>query len=658
MWSVWLSVISLLIVISTHWVYRWRNPKCNGKLPPGSMGIPLIGETLDFLVSNNSLDTPPFIKKRMMKFGPIFRTSLAGRPIVVSSDPEFNYYVFQQDGKLVEQWYMDSFDKLIGQDVITRVSNHRDIHKYIRNSILSHVGPEALKNKLLPHLEDAISQKLQGWSKLPSLEVKKSLADMIFKLTAKLLISYDAEKSGDNIDDFFSNFMEGLMKLPLNIPGTAYHKCLQSRQKLVNLITKIYEERKRNPEIGKGDILDQILAMKTETFLTDKFIIYVIFGILLASFETISSTLTLAIKLLSDKPKVVKELTWYMDSFDKLIGQDVITRVSNHRDIHKYIRNSILSHVGPEALKNKLLPHFEDAISQKLQGWSKLPSLEVKKSLADMIFKLTAKLLISYDAEKSGDNIDDFFSNFMEGLMKLPLNIPGTAYHKCLQSRQKLVNLITKIYEERKRNPEIGKGDILDQILAMKTETFLTDKFIIYVIFGILLASFETISSTLTLAIKLLSDKPKVVKELTEEHEAILKSREDANSGLTWKEYKSMIFTHNVVNESLRLASVAPGILRKTIQDIEVNGYTIPKGWCLLVVPSAIQLNPNIYEDPLSFDPWRWQGISANVTAKNFIPFGAGTRTCAGADFSKVFMAVFLHVLVTKYRCFQALSLN
>ncbi|KAK7820388.1 cytochrome p450 708a2 [Quercus suber] len=133
MWSVWLSVISLLIVISTHWVYRWRNPKCNGKLPPGSMGIPLIGETLDFLV-----------------FGPIFRTSLAGRPIVVSSDPEFNYYVFQQDGKLVEQWYMDSFDKLIGQDVITRVSNHRDIHKYIRNSILSHVGPEALKNNQLP----------------------------------------------------------------------------------------------------------------------------------------------------------------------------------------------------------------------------------------------------------------------------------------------------------------------------------------------------------------------------------------------------------------------------------------------------------------------------------------------------------------------------
>ena len=33
------------------------------------------------------------------------------------------------------------------------------------------------------------------------------------------------------------------------------------------------------------------------------------FGLLLASFETISSTLTLAIKLINDHPKVIQELT-------------------------------------------------------------------------------------------------------------------------------------------------------------------------------------------------------------------------------------------------------------------------------------------------------------------------------------------------------------
>uniref|UniRef100_A0A7N2LPL0 Cytochrome P450 87A3 n=1 Tax=Quercus lobata TaxID=97700 RepID=A0A7N2LPL0_QUELO len=358
------------------------------------MGFPLIGETLGLLASSKSIDTPPFIKNRMKKYGPIFRTSLAGRPVVVSSDPEFNYYVFQQEGKLVERWYMDSFAKILHQDA-ARINAHKNVHKYLR--------------------------------------------------------IFQADKSKEDICESFTNFLQGLMSFPINIPGTAYHRCLQNQKKAISIITSELEERKSNPEICKGDFLDQILA-------------------------------------------------------------------------------------------------------------------------------------------------------------------------------------------------------------DMKTETFLTDKFVIYMMFGLLFASFETISSTLTLAIMLINDNPKVIKELTDEHEAILKNREDVNSGLTWKEYKSMTFTHNVINESLRLASVAPGILRRILQDIQVNGgtltvgYTIPKGWALMVVPAALQLNPSTYEDPLTFNPWRWQNISANVSAKNFIPFGAGMTSCAGAEFSKVLMGVFFHILVTKYR--------
>uniref|UniRef100_A0A7N2KTG5 Cytochrome P450 n=1 Tax=Quercus lobata TaxID=97700 RepID=A0A7N2KTG5_QUELO len=194
-----------------------------------------------------------------------------------------------------------------------------------------------------------------------------------------------------------------------------------------------------------------------------------------------------------------------------------------------------------------------------------------------MIFDFSAKQLFSYEPEKAKENIAESFTNFLQGLMSFPINIPGTAYHRCLQNQKKAINLITTMFEERKRNPEIRRGDFLDQILAdMKTETFFTDNFIIYMMFGLLIASFETISSTLTLAIMLINDHPKVVQALTEDHDAILKNREDVNSGLTWKEYKSMTFTHT--------------------------------------------------------------DISANVAAKNFIPFGAGMTSCAGDD------------LFTKYR--------
>lgn len=42
--------------------------------------------------------------------------------------------------------------------------------------------------------------------------------------------------------------------------------------------------------------------------------------------------------------------------------------------------------------------------------------------------------------------------------------------------------------------------------------------------------------------------------------------------------------------------------------------------------------------------------MQPDVIAKNFMPFGGGTRQCAGAEFAKVLMSIFLHVLVTKYR--------
>jgi hypothetical protein len=65
MWALFFG--ALIIISITHWVHRWRNPRCNGTLPPGSMGLPLIGETLQFFSPNTSFDIPPFVKERMKR---------------------------------------------------------------------------------------------------------------------------------------------------------------------------------------------------------------------------------------------------------------------------------------------------------------------------------------------------------------------------------------------------------------------------------------------------------------------------------------------------------------------------------------------------------------------------------------------------------------
>lgn len=55
---------------------------------------------------------------------------------------------------------------------------------------------------------------------------------MMLDFVAKLLFSYDSEKSSEKISEKFADFLQGLMSFPLNIPGTAFHKCMQVNQRL------------------------------------------------------------------------------------------------------------------------------------------------------------------------------------------------------------------------------------------------------------------------------------------------------------------------------------------------------------------------------------------------------------------------------------------
>ncbi|KAL6979620.1 hypothetical protein U1Q18_021275 [Sarracenia purpurea var. burkii] len=437
-----LCIVALVVISITHWVYRWRNPICNGELPPGSMGLPLLGETLQFFAPNTSSDIPPFIKKRMERYGPIFRTSLVGRPVIISTDPDLSYFVFQQEGKLFQSWYPNTFTEIFGRQNVG--SLHGFMYKYLKNMLLNLFGPESLK-KMLPEVEKAACRNLERWSSQYSIEMKEATASLIFDLAAKKLISYDSEKSSENLRDNFDAFIKGLISFPLDIPGTAYHKCLQGRKKAMRMLKNMLRERRAKPREKQSDFFDYVLE-------------------------------------------------------------------------------------------------------------------------------------------------------------------------------------------------ELGKKD------AILTEAITLD-----LMFVLLFASFETTSLALTMAIKFLSDHPSVLKELTEEHEAILR-REDSNSGLTWRDYKSMAFTFQFINETVRLANIVPAIFRKALKEINFKGYTIPAGWAVMVCPPAVHLNPTKFKDPLQFNPWRWEGMELNGASKHFMAFGGGMRFCVGTDFTKMQMAVFLHCLVTKYR--------
>jgi hypothetical protein len=170
LWAAALAVFTALL----HWAYRWSHPKANGELPPGSMGVPLLGETLQFFAPNPSNDLSDFVRDRVRRYGSIFKTSIVGRPVVVSADPDMNYFVFQQEGKLFESWYPDTFTEIFGRDNVG--SLHGFMYKYLKTLVLRLYGQENLKAVLLGETDAACRASLAAWAARSSVELKEGLS--------------------------------------------------------------------------------------------------------------------------------------------------------------------------------------------------------------------------------------------------------------------------------------------------------------------------------------------------------------------------------------------------------------------------------------------------------------------------------------------------
>jgi hypothetical protein len=177
------------------------------------MGLPLVGETLQFFSPEASLDVPRFVRHRLeryaasvwawaearlswnmmgraraailnlnlcpvraqARYGPIFKTSLVGHPVVVSADEELNYMVFQQEGQLFQSWYPDSFVEILGRDNVGEQQGA--MFKYLKNMVLRYFGPESLReSSMLRDVEHAVSSSLCTWSTLPAVELKEAVS--------------------------------------------------------------------------------------------------------------------------------------------------------------------------------------------------------------------------------------------------------------------------------------------------------------------------------------------------------------------------------------------------------------------------------------------------------------------------------------------------
>uniref|UniRef100_A0ACD5V7R0 Uncharacterized protein n=1 Tax=Avena sativa TaxID=4498 RepID=A0ACD5V7R0_AVESA len=306
--------VAIAAVLAACWlVLRWNrsSPWTAGasRLPPGSRGLPILGETLEFFSETPTIELIPFLKRRQERYGTIFRTNLVGEDLIVSLDHELNNLVFQQEEKLFQIWYPESLMRILGDDnIVTMLGT---LHKHVRVLVLRIFGPENLRRVLLHEVQTTARASLLSWLDHPSIELKEATSSMIFSITAKILIGYDSSTSDGKLWKQFDAFIRGLVSFPLYFPGTAFYKCMQGRKNVLKTLKELLEERKKDVHQESIDFLDLLISdLKEERpVMSEKVALDLIFLLLFASFETTSSGIMVALKFLTDNPKALQELT-------------------------------------------------------------------------------------------------------------------------------------------------------------------------------------------------------------------------------------------------------------------------------------------------------------------------------------------------------------
>ncbi|MEV0505033.1 cytochrome P450 [Streptomyces spectabilis] len=68
-----------------------------------------------------------------------------------------------------------------------------------------------------------------------------------------------------------------------------------------------------------------------------------------------------------------------------------------------------------------------------------------------------------------------------------------------------------------------------------------------------------------------------------------------------------------------------------------------------LLVRSDVRPHPDLYPDPETFDPGRWESPQ-QVPRHSFIPFGVGARKCIGDSFVMIEDTLALAEIVSRWR--------
>ncbi len=337
----------------------------------------------------------------------------------------------------------------------------------------------------------------------------------------------------------------------------------------------------------------------------------------------------------------------FFEKMGQLLGDSVVTAAGQTHVRKRRQLQPAFTHTNIA----RYVDIMRDEAAATVANWKSGQSLDVREAMVGLSLDMLSKTVFSGSLDEATfRRLRRDLSVVMNGVgarIMLPdwvERLPLPFNRRFDQAREAVRATISTAVAELQTSGH-DTGDMLSMLLRAEDEETgrpLTGHQVCSEILTLAVAGTETTASVLSWVLYELARDPGIEERLQAELGDVLGGRP-----VSFDDIGRLPYLQRVINEALRLHHTGWLVTRRTTEETRIGQWTLPAGTELAYCQHALHRDPELFTDPLSFDPDRWKDSSPPPA---FLPFGAGKHKCIGDRFALTELVTAIATIVRAVR--------
>lgn len=294
--------------------------------------------------------------------------------------------------------------------------------------------------------------------------------------------------------------------------------------------------------------------------------------------------------------------------------------------------------------------HMSEAAATIARSWGEGVEVDLDAEARRLTMRVLGRSVLGIDLDERAEALAEPLNTAVlyatdRGVrpLRAPWWLPTPARHRARAAVVTLRHVAGEVLAACRADPTRRAPLVQALIGATDPDTgrALSDLDICNDLIAFMFAGHDTTATTLAFALWTLGRHPEMQQRVAEEVAAI------EDRPLTPADLSQLGYTGQVISEALRLCPPVPIAGRAAMRDIEVDGYRVEAGNMVLVGTFGMHRDPALWDNPLEFNPDRFSPSNVSqIDRWQYIPFGAGPRSCIGDHFATLEVTLALATII------------